>query len=146
MVGDGVKRTQVEELALSYGIEITITGYLEYADFLKYLSYADVAVNCFNKDTAVVHSYKYNDYILSGLAIMNSLQGETAEMIDRYKLGFNYTDSESLLEAFRKLYFDKKLLNTMKENSKYVAKEILSSDKIYSSLVSKIEKISSENM
>ena len=83
-IGDGVCRAKVENLINQYSVNAEITGFLKYGDLLKYLSYCDIAVNIFRDKTKVVHSYKFNDYVATNCFILNSLLGETADMVDRY--------------------------------------------------------------
>lgn len=144
-VGDGVRKNEVEEYASVNKINATFTGYVKYPDFLKYLSQADIAVNCFKKNTAVVHSYKFNDYVVSGSVILNSLEGETAEMIDSYNIGLNYTDVDSLSFALDKLEKNRALVAEMKRNATIVAKEVLACDKIYPEMVKDMQLLSSDN-
>ena len=82
-IGDGVCRGEVEELIAQYAVNAQITGFVDYATLLKYLSYCDIAVNIFRDNTKVVHSYKFNDYVATNCFILNSLFGETADMIDK---------------------------------------------------------------
>lgn len=90
-VGDGEKRGYIENKIHLFGLHGTVTGLLNYPDFLKYLSLCNIAFNSFNPNTLVVHSYKFNDYVATGCYIMNSLKGETADLIDKYNIGINYT-------------------------------------------------------
>ncbi|MCM1140408.1 MAG: glycosyltransferase [Muribaculum sp.] len=89
-IGDGEKATYIHNIANQNNLNIAITGRLEYKDLLKYLSYCDIAVNSFREGTLVVHSYKFNDYVATGCYVLNNLPGETAQMIDNYKIGYNY--------------------------------------------------------
>lgn len=94
LIGDGDRRHEIEEYANNHKLNIEITGYLPYEKLLAYLSYCEIAVNIFKKETKVVYSYKFNDYVAMGCFILNSLEGETAEMIEKYRIGknFNFTD------------------------------------------------------
>jgi hypothetical protein len=96
-VGDGEKRKQILSLSVKYNLNIAITGVLPYYDYLKYLSYCDIAINIFRENTKVVHSFKFNDYAAAKLFILNSLSGETADMITTYKNGLNFNFSNNTL-------------------------------------------------
>lgn len=89
-VGDGELREKIETFATLHQLNISITGVQRYADYLKYLSFCDIAINIFKENTKVVHSYKFNDYVALNLFVLNSLVGETAEMINEYKMGLNF--------------------------------------------------------
>jgi glycosyltransferase involved in cell wall biosynthesis len=138
-IGGGIKADSINEFAKDKNLPIEITGYLNYTDYLKYLSYCDIAFNVFKKETKVVHSYKFNDYIMAGLAIINNLRGETLQIIDKYKLGINLGDDyEDLLENIEKLLIDKKKLHQIKINSIYVSENILNKQIIYKRLIEEI--------
>jgi len=139
-IGDGLKAESIKSFIELYKIPAIITGYLAYNDFLKYLSYCDIALNSFKQETRVVHSYKFNDYILSGLAILNNLKGETADLILKYDIGLNF-DYENLLLKSQMLYLlnNPERLKEMKKNSHYVANTILNTEIIYKEMIEKIE-------
>lgn len=134
-IGDGVCRTEIENLINQYSVNAEITGFLKYGDLLKYLSYCDIAVNIFRDKTKVVHSYKFNDYVATNCFILNSLPGETADMIDRYKVGLNFD--------FKDNTFDKVLLLCLafwddyrewKLNNRKLVDELLDKEVIYSKI------------
>ncbi|WP_241217644.1 hypothetical protein [Bacteroides gallinarum] len=134
-IGDGVCRAEIENLIDKYSVKAEITGFLKYGDLLKYLSCCDIAVNIFRDNTKVVHSYKFNDYAAANCFILNSLPGETADMIDRYKVGLNFDFKDNTL--------DKVLLQCSehwadykewKRNNKRLVDELLDKDIIYSKL------------
>lgn len=132
-IGDGVVRGNIEEMSRKYHINVEITGFLPYDKLLSYLSYCDIAVNIFRENTKVVHSYKFNDYVATQCFILNSLEGETAEMIDKYQIGLNFDFKENSL--------DKVLLDCVsnwdkykywKKNNARLISEVLDKCKIYS--------------
>jgi glycosyltransferase involved in cell wall biosynthesis len=98
-VGDGEKRKQIENLSSKHNLNVIITGILPYYDYLKYLSLCDIAINIFKKDTKVVHSFKFNDYAAINLFILNSLPGETANMISKYQIGLNFNFEDNPLST-----------------------------------------------
>lgn len=97
-VGDGEIRAKIEKYSAEFDLNIIITGVLPYPDYLKYLSYCDIAINIFKENTIVVHSFKFNDYVASNLFILNSLTGETADMVSEYKIGLNFNFKTFLLK------------------------------------------------
>lgn len=93
-VGEGEKRDNIEKFANEHKLNIQVTGRLNYSDYLKYLSICDIGFNSFLSDTKVVHSYKFNDYCACGLFVVNNLEGETANMIEKYDIGVNYKNTD----------------------------------------------------
>ena len=135
LIGDGVRRIEIEKFINQYSVNAQITGFIEYSDLLKYLSYCDIAINIFRDNTKVVHSYKFNDYVATNCFILNSLQGETADMIDKYQIGLNFDFKENTL--------DKVLLHSIehwnlykdwKKNNVRLVNEILDKEIIYSQI------------
>lgn len=136
-VGEGEKRNFIEEYSLKHCLNITITGRVNYPDFLKYLSVCDIGFNAFKKETKVVHSYKFNDYVASGLFIFNNLPGETADMIENYKIGLNYNE-HTLAEQLLNVCQNWNDYDLYRNNLELLIKEELDSDTIYKKLVNNI--------
>lgn len=89
-IGDGVKHDEIANFVVANGLNAEITGFLDYEQLLGYLGYCDIAINIFRENTKVVYSYKFNDYVAMDCFVLNSLEGETAEMVDEYKIGRNF--------------------------------------------------------
>jgi len=114
-VGDGEKRNEIEQFAKHHRLKIEVTGRLDYADYLYYLSRCDIGFNSFVNETKVVHSYKFNDYCACRLFVFNNLTGETSEMIEKYDIGINYNHfdlSKKLLDVCENWnYYNQKIKN-----------------------------------
>jgi len=137
-IGGGQEYKRILDYKDKFKLPIVITGYLNYDDYLKYLSYSDIAINSFRKGTRVAYSYKFNDYISAGLPVVNNVIGETAELIELYKIGLNFNYSDSTL--FDNLSFLLKLpeqLAEMKKNSTFVAEHILAKEVVYQKMMDK---------
>lgn len=93
-VGDGMRHDEIANYIREAGLNAEITGFLSYEQLLGHLSYCDIAINIFRANTKVVYSYKFNDYVAMNCFVLNSLEGETAEMVDKYQIGrnFNFAD------------------------------------------------------
>ncbi len=125
-IGDGDKKEYIEKQIKEFDLSATITGRLSYCDFIKTLSECDIGINSFLKDTEVVYSYKFNDYLSVGLAVLNNLKGETSDLIDKYNLGFNFDHKENkLFDSLKYLLENRELLKEMKQNSINFAKDLL---------------------
>ena len=132
-IGDGVKHEEIYSYVKDNGLNVEITGFLTHAQLLGYLSYCDMAVNIFRDRTKVVYSYKFNDYVAMNCFVLNSLEGETAEMVDKYRIGrnFNLTDrplSEVLFDTLENWGE----YSSWRENAQTLIEEKLDKDKIYS--------------
>lgn len=98
-IGDGMRRDEILEYIERNQLNAEITGFLKYELLLGYLGYCDIAVNIFRANTKVVYSYKFNDYVAMNCFVLNSLEGETAEMVDEYQIGLNFNFSDKPLSS-----------------------------------------------
>jgi len=138
-VGGGEKRMYIQNKINELSLNATITGQLSYADYLKYLSFCDIAINIFKENTLVVHSYKFNDYVASGLFILNSLKGETAEVIEKYNIGKNFDFSEQALSVVLKdVCVNWETYRISKSNNIRLIDELMDKKKIYNDVLSKV--------
>ena len=96
---ESILRSGIETL----GIRAWVSGRIPHSLLLAYLKCAKVGLNCFKAGGNVAYSYKLNDYLLSGVPVVNSLIGESADLIEAQGLGVNYEagNPESLLAALR---------------------------------------------
>ena len=132
-VGDGVRHNEIAEYINKNVLNAEITGFLDYEHLLGYLGYCDIAVNIFRANTKVVYSYKFNDYVAMNCFVLNSLEGETAQMVDEYRIGrnFNFSDQplSTILEDTLKNW---ERYSIWKNNSQKLVEEKLDKEKIYS--------------
>jgi len=137
-IGDGQKNFFITSFKQKFNLPIEITGYLKYEDYLKYLSYSDIAINSFKEGTRVAYSYKFNDYISAGLPVVNNVIGETAELIERHNIGlnFNYSDN-TLYDNLSFLLSHPEQLAEMKKNSVFVGENVLAKEVVYQKMMDK---------
>lgn len=132
-IGDGARREEIEQYIKTNGLNAEITGFLPYEQLLGYLSYCDIAVNIFRVNTKVVYSYKYNDYVAMDCFVLNSLVGETAQMVDDYKIGRNFDFEENPLnQVLEDTMAHWEEYSTWRGNTNKLIEEKLNKDKIYS--------------
>ena len=138
-IGDGQERKRIMQFKNIHVLDIEITGFLKYADYLKYLSYADIAINSFKKGTRVAYSYKFNDYIAAGIPVLNNVKGEMAEIITRYDIGRNFDYSvNSLYNRLKEMLDNPGLLPEMRKNAAFVATTVLDKKIVYREMVEKL--------
>lgn len=132
-VGDGMKRGEINSFISEYGLNAEITGFLPYDQLLGYLSYCDIAINIFKNNTKVVYSYKFNDYVAMDCFVLNSLEGETAQMVDEYRIGrnFNFSD-QSLAYVLENTLQNWVQYSQWKDNCPKLIADKLEKEKIYS--------------
>ena len=142
-VGGGEKHEYIQNYVKVHKLNVFITGKLPYCDYLKYLSTCDIAFNAFARNTKVVHSYKFNDYMATNNIVLSNLKGETADMIDKYHIGMNYTEEKSG-EVLYEICSKWEQYSSYKDNISHFVDEVLDSDKIYPKVIRDIENLSYE--
>lgn len=136
-IGDGVKREEIADYISTNGLNAEITGFMPYEHLLGYLSYCDIAVNIFRENTKVVYSYKFNDYVAMNCFVLNSLTGETAEMIDKYTIGRNFNfSSNPLKDVLQDVFRYWTIYDGWRSNCQRLISEKLDKEKIYSAVTS----------
>jgi glycosyltransferase involved in cell wall biosynthesis len=137
-VGDGLQGAYLKEKIGQMQLNAIITGALPYDAFIDYLSQCDIGINIFKKDTKVIHSYKFNDYLLANLFILNSLEGETAEMVEQYHVGKNFNFTTNLLkDVLYDVCENWEHYKTFK-NHKALIEDVLNKQKIYRTMCDNI--------
>ena len=83
------------------------------------------------------------EYLSAGLPLINSLEGEMAELIDRHEFGLNYLpgDLKGLCACIERLASDSSLHDKMSWNALDFLGKYGDADKIYGEYVTHIEKI-----
>lgn len=131
-IGGGVKEESISNYIVTNDLNAEITGFVDYEQLLGYLDYCDIAVNIFREDTKVVYSYKFNDYVAMSCLVLNSLEGETAEMVDEYRIGRNFNFSDRplsvVLEDTLRYWNEYKM---WRQNCRQLVETKLDKDKIY---------------
>lgn len=131
-IGDGQEHQHINNYIQTYHLNAAITGYVQYNELLSFLSYCDIAINIFKKNTKVVYSYKFNDYVAMNCFVLNSLVGETAQMVDDYKIGRNFDFEDNNLPSI--LYdtlVNWDFYSQWKSNTNTLVSDKLDSSKIY---------------
>jgi glycosyltransferase involved in cell wall biosynthesis len=132
-IGDGVRHEEIATFIKDNNLNAEITGFLPYEQLLGYLSYCDIAVNIFRANTKVVYSFKFNDYVAMDCFVLNSLEGETAAMVDEYQIGRNFNFSNQSLPIVMEDTLAKwDEYSKWKRNAHRLIEEKLDKGKIYS--------------
>ena len=135
-IGDGQEAVKILQFKKQFDLNIEVTGFLDYAGYMKYLRFADIALNSFKKGTRVAYSYKFNDYLSAGVPILNNVKGEMAALVTQYNIGRNFEHSASSLSAaMDELLGRPGLLEEMKKNVTFVASRVLDKKIVYQKML-----------
>lgn len=116
-------------------------GFLDKASLTGLLRSCDVGVIPMFDRSLVAIPNKVADYASAGLAVLNSLTGETARLLERYGAGCPYRagDVESCASAIKRLADDREALESMRGKALRMANEIFLARKIYPCFVAFLE-------
>lgn len=124
IAGDGPLKENIRKAIDEDGIaNICFLGSLE-ADVLTCLyTRCDMALSTYRGLSTVAMPIKAFDYMAAGLPVVNSLQKDWGRLIQREKIGVQYSpeNPESLSEAIKSISDDAKALKSMGEKARRVA-------------------------
>jgi glycosyltransferase involved in cell wall biosynthesis len=124
--------------------ELRIHGLLPRADYVRLLGTCDVGLVLVKPESLVAVPNKACDYAAAGLAIVNSLPGELAGLIDEHAAGVAYTagDGGSLARAITALATDRRTLLTLRAGSRRLAAAAFDRERTYPAFVDWLETLS----
>ena len=122
---------------------MVVHGLLGREEYVRLLARCEVGLSCVKPESMVAMPYKAGDYAAAGLAIVNSLPGELAAMLERYDAGVGYTagDAGSLAAAIAGLAADRGRLMAMRQAARRMAERELDREKTYAAFADWIETI-----
>lgn len=129
--GSGIHLDLIQSAAEIAG-NIEYLGQLDWDGLLNLYAHCDIGLAQYHSNATQTITYKLFDYAAAGLVILNSLQTEMAELIDKYKVGINNLPGDYMQLAENILYFkDSTSLVEFQKNALNMASEIGDNDIIY---------------
>ncbi len=135
IAGKGEQEETLKELVERKGIKgVKFHGYLSESELGELLKKSDVGLVPMDPSSCVGIPYKLADYAKSSLAIVSSLGGESARLLNEYGAGVSYSfgESASLVQAVKSLL---PRLAEMRKASSRMLDEQFDASKIYDSYV-----------
>ena len=122
---------------------LIVHGLLDRRGYVDLISQCDVGLVCVKPESMVALPNKACDYAAAGLALVNSLPGELAAMLERYEAGIGYSagDAGSLAKAIATLAGDRGKLAAMQQAARLMAEAELDREKQYAAFANWIETI-----
>ena len=141
IAGDGQQRRALAARSKSLS-NLSLLGWLnehEITQLLK-LSYAGI-VPC--KSVVDAMPNKTYEYFSSGLPVLSSLEGEMAQIIEMFQVGYSYKcgDVQGLSDCVMRLSQDEKLRNQMGSNALKLFGDKFSAEIVYSQFCEHIENV-----
>ena len=135
IAGKGEQEDALKELVQRKGIQgVKFHGYLSESELGELLKKSDVGLVPMDPSSCVGIPYKMADYAKSSLAIVSSLGGESARLLNEYGAGVSYSfgESASLVQAVKSLF---PRLAEMRKAASRMLDEQFDASKIYDSYV-----------
>ena len=120
---------------------VTMTGFLEFPEWAYLLSQVDAGFNPSLPGAMIYFPNKIFCYFAAGAAVLNTIPGQCAELIDRHSCGLNYTagDPASCFDAIVRLVESPDELSAMKAASRRLAEQVYDRGIIYANLTRFLE-------
>jgi glycosyltransferase involved in cell wall biosynthesis len=141
LAGDGELFQEIKKRAASLK-NIFFPGWLNQDEISTLLQHSHVGVcpsgHANNKN---FFPNKVFMYFSESLPILSAFQGEIAEIIEKFQVGYTYNSTEEFVRGLRNLYYDSVLYNRMKTNVTHLYNSQCDADKIYSDYAEHIENL-----
>jgi glycosyltransferase involved in cell wall biosynthesis len=121
--------------------ELRVHGLLPRGDYVKLLASCEVGLVLVKPESLVAVPNKACDYAAAGLALVNSLPGELAGLIDTHAAGVSYTagDGSSLARAITDLAADRRRLLGLRAGARRLAAAAFDRERTYPAFVDWLE-------
>jgi glycosyltransferase involved in cell wall biosynthesis len=123
---------------------VRVHGLLDRGGYVRLLSECDVGLVLVKPESLVAVPYKACDYAAAGLALVNPLPGELAELVETHRAGLAYTagSGDSLARVIASLASDRNLLLQMRLGARRLAEAEFDREKTYTRFADWLEGIS----
>lgn len=124
---------------------LIVHGLLDRRGYARLLDSCDVGLVLVKPASRVAVPYKAADYAAAGLAIVNGLPGELADLVAEYGAGCDYVagQASSLVEVLTRLATDRIWLRQCREGSRRLAESCFDRERIYLRFAHWIENLAS---
>lgn len=140
IAGEGDKYDILEKKAAGFQ-NVVLPGWIEEKDINVLLGMGYAGLLSYVKSAPQGLPNKPFEYLSAGLPVINSLEGEMAELVDQYGFGLNYkpSDLEGLCQCIEQLAADSGLHDEMSRNALFFFEKYGDADKIYDEYAMHIE-------
>ena len=131
--GSQVEKIRTAAAAIRGSCRVVVHGLLDRAQHGRLLADADVGLVLVKPESLVSIPYKACEYAAAGLAIINSLPGELAELLADFSAGLTYTagDAGALARAITTLAQNRRLTGECRLGARRLAEAEFDREKLY---------------
>ena len=144
ITGQGELAGEANALIEQKGLEnVTMAGFLEFDEWAYLISQADAGFNASVPEALIYMPNKIFFYMAAGLALLNTISGQCAELVSEYGSGINYKAChvDACFSAVSELVESPERLNTMCRVSRKLAEEVFDRRIIYARFVAFLEEL-----
>jgi glycosyltransferase involved in cell wall biosynthesis len=142
--GAGESESDLRKFADKHGLSnVRFLGFLEFEDWLSELVQCDIGFNAAHSDALIYMPNKLFYYLGAGLAVLNTIPGECAELIASHECGFSYAagDAAACATAITNLIRSPNMLRNMRASSRRLALSLFDRTVISRDLVKFLENV-----
>lgn len=123
IAGNGPRKESFSKLLESHSSHMKFVGALASGDMATLYANSDVGLMTYVSGSTVAMPIKFYDYLVGGLAVINSLDRDVREAIHQHDIGLNYQpmNADDLISKLEELASDNSKLEFYKENAKKLA-------------------------
>jgi len=145
LAGRGVHEQKLVKMVSKLGSSdyIRFVGYLTFAEVVNLLERSSVGLNCLFPDSYGFIQNKVSDYLAAGLPVINSVEGELANLIVKNNAGVQYVagNVDSLFSAMKKYIDNPCLIKHQSICARRLCEQNFNRDVTYPIMVSFIENV-----
>jgi hypothetical protein len=128
VIGDGENRDQFIDSVKNCGVRVKYYGKVyEEGKKKQIFDKCLFGINIMKESVCVGLTLKSLDYFQAGLPIINNIPGDTAEMIEKYGVGFNVNNENIIIVSKNVAKIDKEELMNMRKKTDLLFRELFSS-------------------
>lgn len=142
ITGTGELAAEAARIVRDHRLEnVTIAGFLDFAEYAYVLSQADVGFNAAFPDALIYLPNKIFYYFAAGAAVLNTIPGECAEIVTRRGCGLNYAagDVDGCFRAIQTALDSPDMLARFRTSSRRLADEVYDRRIVYAGFVRFLE-------
>ncbi len=144
LTGTGELAPQAANLVARHGLRnVTLTGFLDFDEWACVLSRADVGFNASFPEALIYFPNKIFYYLAAGAAVLNTIPGQCAALVDRARCGLNYPagDADACFAAVRRLVTVPDERRAMGAAARRLAEEVFDRRIVYTEMTRFLEQV-----
>jgi glycosyltransferase involved in cell wall biosynthesis len=147
LTGTGELADEARRIIRDRGLDnVAMTGFLEFPEWAYLLSQADAGFNASFPDALIYLPNKIFYYLAAGAAVLNTIPGQCARLVEEHHCGFNYQagDAQSCFDAICRLLDSPERLAEMGAAARRLAEQVFDRTIVYADLARFLEHVAAK--